>query len=65
MGNCKKCYQGRIGRTFKERDDDVQENRTYPMKINLKDSNPVQLKFNSVPRNLYNELKMYIEDLLN
>ena len=65
MGNCKKCYQGRIGRTFKERDDDVQENRTYPMKINLKDSNPVQLKYNSVPRNLYNELKMYIEDLLN
>ena len=54
-----------MGRTFKERDDDVQENRTYPMKINLKDSNPVQLKYNSAPRNLYNELKMYIEDLLN
>ena len=49
---------------FSERDDDVVENRTYPMKINLKDSNPVQLSYNSVPQNLY-ELKMYIEDLLN
>ena len=35
------------------------------MKINLKDNNPVQLNYNSVPRILYNELKMYIEDLLN
>ena len=48
-----------------ERNDDVGENRTYPMEINLKDSNPVQLNYSSVPRNLYNELKMYIEDLLN
>ena len=37
----------------RERDDDVVENRTYPMKINLKDSNPVQLNYNSVPLNLY------------
>ena len=50
---------------FSERDDDVGENKTYPMEINLKDSNPVQLNYNSVPRNLYNELKMYNEDLLN
>ena len=50
---------------FSERDDDVGKNRTYPMEINLKDSNPVQLNYNSAPRNLYNELKMYIEDLLN
>ena len=35
------------------------------METNLKDSNPVQLNYNSVPRNLYNELQMYIEDLLN
>ena len=49
----------------RERDgDDVGENRTYPMKINLKDSNPVQVNYSSVPRNLYNELKMYTEDLL-
>ena len=50
---------------FSERDDDVGENKTYPMEINLKASNPVQLNYNSVPRNLCNELKMYIEDLLN
>ena len=49
----------------RERDDDVGENRTYPTEINLKDNNPVQLNYNSVPRNLYNELKMYIEDLSN
>ena len=49
----------------RERDNDVGENRTYPMEANLKDSNPVQLNYNSVPRNLYNELQMYIEDLLN
>ena len=48
-----------------DRDDDVGENRTSLVEINLKDSNPVQLNYNSVPRNLYNELKMYIEDLLN
>ena len=48
---------------FSERDDDVAENSTYPMEINLKDSNPVQLNYNSVPRNLYNELKMYNEYL--
>ena len=28
---------------FSERDDNVGENRTYQMEINLKDSNPVQL----------------------
>ena len=42
----------------RERDDDVGENITYPMKIKLKDSNPVQLIYNSVPQNLYNELTM-------
>ena len=50
---------------FSERDDDVEEIKTYPMEINLNDNNPVQLNYNSVPRNLYNELKIYIEDLLN
>ena len=32
---------------FSERDDNLGENRTYPMEINLKDSNPVQLNCNS------------------
>ena len=50
---------------FSKKDDDAGENKIYPTEINLKDSNPVQLNYNSVPRNLYNELKMYIEDLLN
>ena len=50
---------------FSERDDFVRENRTYPMEINLKDSVTVQLNYNSGSRNLYHELKMYIEDLLN
>ena len=54
-----------MGSIFREGDDDVGENRTYPMKINLKDNNPVQLNYSSVARNLYNELKMYIEDLVN
>ena len=35
------------------------------MKINLKDDHPVQLNYTSVPKHLYNELKMYIEHLLN
>ena len=56
---------GRERERERERDDDVGENRTYPTEINLKDNNPVQLNYNSVPQNLYNELKMYIEDLSN
>ena len=48
------------GKYFQRDDDDVGENKTYPM-----NSNPVQLNYDSVLRNLYNELKMYIEDLLN
>ena len=48
------------GKYFQRDDDDVGENKAYPM-----NSNPVQLNYDAVPRNLYNELKMYIEDLLN
>ena len=35
------------------------------MKLNLKDDVPVQASYNAIPRNLYEELKHYIEDLLN
>ena len=35
------------------------------MEINLKDHQPVQKKYTSVPRPLYPEVKQYIEDLLN
>ena len=50
---------------FSGDDDDIGDIRSHPMRINLKDDHPVQLNYNSVPRHLYNELKMYIEDLLN
>ena len=35
------------------------------MKINLKDQVPAQQNYNSIPKELYNEMKYYIEDLLN
>ena len=35
------------------------------MKLNLKDDVPVQASYNAIPRNLYKELKHYIEELLN
>ena len=35
------------------------------MEINLKDNQPVQKKYTSIPRPLYPEVKQYIEDLLN
>ena len=44
-----------------EREYDVGENRTYLMEINLKGSNLVQLNYNSVPRSLYNELKITLK----
>ena len=50
---------------FSERHDDLEESSTYPMEIILKDNNPVQLNYSSVPRNLFNKLKMYIENILN
>ena len=58
--------------TFKEEcdvlsgdDDEIGDTRSHPIKINLKDDHPVQLNYNSFSRHLHNELKMYIEDLLN
>ena len=45
--------------------DDIGDIRSHPIKINIKDDHPVQLNYNSVPRHLYSELKMYIEDFLN
>ena len=50
---------------FSVDDDDIGDVRSHPMKINLKDDHPVQLNYTSVPKHLYNELKMYIEHLLN
>ena len=39
--------------------------KTPQMKINLKDQVPVQQYYNSIPKQLYSEMKYYIEDLLN
>ena len=50
---------------FSGDDDGIRDIRSHPMKVNLKDDHPVQLNYNSVSRYLYNELKMYIEVLLN
>ena len=50
---------------FSGDDDDVGDIINHPMKTNLEDDHPVQLNYNSFPKHLYNELKMYIEDLLN
>ena len=41
-------------------DDDIEDSRSHPMKINLKDDHSMQLNYNYVPRHLCNELKMYI-----
>ena len=46
-------------------DDDIEDIRNHPMKINIKDDHHVQLNYNSIPRYLYKELKIYIEDLLD
>ena len=47
-------------------DDDEIGNITSPqMEINLNDKTTVQQNCNSVPRTFYDELKNYIEDLLN
>ena len=33
-------------------DDDIEDSRSHPMKINLKDDHSVQLNYNYVPRHL-------------
>ena len=38
----------------------------FQMKLDLKDGDPVQISYNVIPRNLYKELRHYIEeDFLN
>lgn len=46
-------------------DDDIGCIPDLEMEINLKDQQPVQKKYTSVPRPLCPEVKQYIEDLLN
>lgn len=50
---------------FSVNEDDVGNVTALKMKISLHDRTPVQQNYNTVPKPLYNELKSYIEDLLN
>ena len=44
-------------------DGDVGENRTSLMEINFKDINPVQLNYNSVPRDFLNKWKFIKQEV--
>ena len=50
---------------FSLNDQDIGCVKTPQMKINLKVQVPVQQNYNSIPKQLYDEMKHYIEDLLN
>ena len=50
---------------FSTDENDIGNVKDFQMKLNLKDDVPVQASYNAIPRNLYKELKHYIEDLLN
>ena len=45
--------------------DDIGNVTTHKMEINLSDNTLVQQLYNAIPRALYDEVKSYIEDLLN
>ena len=51
--------------SFSSDDSDIGVAKGLHLGINLKDKNPVQKNYISVPRPLYTEVKSYIEDLLN
>ena len=51
--------------SFAFSDEDIGFIPDLEMEINLKDHQPVQKKYASVPRSLYPEVKQYIEDLLD
>ena len=50
---------------FSVNDQDIGRVKIPQMRINLKDQVPVQQNNNSIPKQLYSEMKYYIEDLLN
>ena len=50
---------------FSVNDQDIGCVKTSEMKINWKDQVPVQQNYKSIPKQLYSEMKYYIEDLLN
>ena len=50
---------------FSTDENDTDNVKDFQMKLNLKDDVPVQARSSAIPRNLYKELKHYIENLLN
>lgn len=51
--------------SFAKNDDDIGSIEDLQMDIDLSDSTPVQRNYVSIPRPPYQEVKHYIEDLLN
>ena len=49
---------------FAEDKNDIGQIDNFKLKLNLKDETPVQKAYRSIPKHLYSELKIYIEDLL-
>ena len=50
---------------FSQSHEDIGCNESVQMKINLHDTKPVQKNYISMPKPLYQEVKVHIEDLLN
>ena len=50
---------------FSVNDQDIGCVKTPQMKINLKNQVLVQQNYNSIPKQLYNDMKDYFEDVLN
>ena len=50
---------------FARNDDDVSCVENLELEIQLKDNEPVQKDYISIPKPLYGEVKEYLEDLIN
>ena len=46
-------------------DDDISCARELELEINLKDDKPVQRTYNSIPKPLYGEVKMHLQDMIS
>ena len=51
--------------SFSSGEDDIGSIEELKLKLNMRDTTPVQKTYNAIPRPLYPEVKQYIEDLLN
>ena len=52
-------------RAFSQSDEDIGCNESIHMKINLRDTKPVQKNYISMPKQLYPEVIAHLEDLFN